>query len=437
MNKLTFLCAPNWGIVDTWMPIINQIKKIKSYQIELLILKTPMIPLLDLNSFLIQDLNSKISGVVFVSYTDNLIKCNNLQTAISINKKIVYWPLIKLNKRGRFKRLFKYPIFLYIKILKLWEQYFFKEGHIIGYKELIDNMSGLLFDIHESEKEYYTRFAKYIKGIPKFSIFHGLEVEKHLQKKQLNSNKSNLNSRVYIFSKNDRKYYKDRFGVDDSRIIFSGIPKYDSTWISYIKKSCTNPELKWENYVILISRPSQDPYLPIRRKYQALMAIKELIFNKMKKKLVIKIHPKQADISMYFDVFGTETYDIEWCFTNEHAFVLSSRCDFGISLYSGVVVDFLFGNAVPSIEYSDMVGIPECDNDIALRDKKGYPVFGYRYNEVVLGANNYDELYNNVNLIMNEKEKVVNTLINNFNKVYQRVENPISTIVTDIINIVE
>ena len=436
MNKLTFLCSPNWGIVDTWLPIIDKIKKNKGYQIELLILKTSMIRLLDINSFLIQNLNSQISGVVFVSFTDNLIKCNNLQTAMSINKKIVYWPFIKLLKRGRLKRLFKYPIFFYIKILQLWEQNYLKEGHVLGYKELIDNMSGLLFDIHESEKEYYTRFSKHIREIPKFSIFHGLEIGGQREKIKLNSNKSNLNSRVYIFSKNDRKYYKDKYGIDDSKIIFSGIPKYDSTWISYIKKSCTNSEIKWENYVTLISRPSIGPYLPIRRKHQALIAIKELIVNKMKKKLVIKIHPKQSDISIYFDVFGTETYDIEWRFTNEHAFVLSSRSDFGISLYSGVVVDFLFGNAVPSIEYSDMVGIPECDNDLALRDKKGYPVFGYRYNEVVLGANNYDELYNNVKLIMNEKEKVVNTLINNFNKVYQRVENPISTIVTDIINIV-
>ena len=117
MNKLTFLCSPNWGIVDTWLPIIDKIKKNKGYQIELLILKTSMIRLLDINSFLIQNLNSQISGVVFVSFTDNLIKCNNLQTAMSINKKIVYWPFIKLLKRGRLKRLFKYPIFFYIKIL--------------------------------------------------------------------------------------------------------------------------------------------------------------------------------------------------------------------------------------------------------------------------------------------------------------------------------
>ena len=68
--------------------------------------------------------------------------------------------------------------------------------------------------------------------------------------------------------------------------------------------------MKWENYVTLISRPSISPYLPIRRKYQALMAIKELIVNKMKKKLVIKIHPKQLDISIYFDVFGTEVHRV-------------------------------------------------------------------------------------------------------------------------------
>ena len=435
MNKLIFLCSPNWGVVDTWMPIINKIKKIdNSCQIELLILKSSMIRLLDLNSFLIQELTSKVSGVVFVSYTNNLIKCDTLDTVASINKHIFYWPFIKLNNRGRLKRLFAYPLLMLTKILQFWEKIFLKQGSILSYRELLDNISGLLYDIHESEKEYYLSFAKHIKGIPKFSIFHGLEIEKHLQTIKLEPIKSNSNSSVYIFSKKDRKYYKDRFGIDDNRIIFSGIPKYDITWISYIKKYCDNSDMKWENYVTLISRPSISPYLPIRRKYQALMAIKELIIDKMGKKVVIKIHPKQSDVRIYFDVLGRETYNIEWCFSNSHPFVLSSKSDFGISFYSGVVIDFLFGSSVPSIEYLDMVDIPECDNDLSLRDKKGYPVFGYRFNEVVLGANNYDEFANNVKLIMNDKEQVVNTLINNFNKVYPRCQHPISTIVTDIRN---
>ena len=92
------------------------------------------------------------------------------------------------------------------------------------------------------------------------------------------------------------------------------------------------------------------------------------------KNIVIKLHPKERREGIYEEVFGTETYGYNWVYSDNHPFVLAEYSDFAISFYSGVVIDML-ALGIPTIEYLDLRGIPEYDNDESLRDKMDHPVF--------------------------------------------------------------
>ena len=182
-----------------------------------------------------------------------------------------------------------------------------------------------------------------------------------------------------------------------------------------------------KNNVELISAKYKK--LPIFRRGEMLANIVAL-----KKNIVVKLHPKERKEGLYEEVFGTDTYGDKWFYSDIHPFVLGKESAFAISFYSGVPIDML-ALGVPTIEYLDLRGIPDFDNDESLRDKKGHPCFGYRYLDLVLGASDYDQMKAHAMEIMNDRETVLSRLQAKYNELFPQIENINEKIAKDILSI--
>jgi hypothetical protein len=132
-------------------------------------------------------------------------------------------------------------------------------------------------------------------------------------------------------------------------------------------------------------------------------------------------------------VFGTDTYGDKWVYSDLHPFVLGKESTFAISFYSGVVIDMV-ALGVPTIEYLDLRGIPECDNNESLRDKNGHPVFSYRFLDLVLGASDYDQMKAHAMEILSDRETVLSRLQAKYNELFPQIENVNGKIAQDILS---
>lgn len=89
---------------------------------------------------------------------------------------------------------------------------------------------------------------------------------------------------------------------------------------------------------------------------------------------------------------------------------------------------------MPIIERLDLRGIPECDNNDALRDENGEPVLSYRYLNLVFGASDYLQIKFHAMEIVNNRDAVVSRLQHRYNEMFPRVDNPNKVIAKDILS---
>ncbi len=185
-----------------------------------------------------------------------------------------------------------------------------------------------------------------------------------------------------------------------------------------------------DNYIFVISR-SLCEYFTLERKIQAINDIKKLAFEDLNLRIVVKLHPKEQNHGLYEDILGKNAYGIQWIYSNEHPFILGSRCAFSISFFSGVVID-MAALKVPAIELLDLRGLGKFDNANSLRDNRGEPVLDYRYMDIVLGASNYSQLKTHANYVINNRTEVVNKFYKKYCELFPNPDKSVSLVVDQI-----
>ena len=186
-----------------------------------------------------------------------------------------------------------------------------------------------------------------------------------------------------------------------------GISRFQKDWLEFIKKPLINyiKGDQFEKYVVLFSRPISQ-YLPYKKKKAALEDIKKIVIEGLKLNLVIKCHPKDSNLKIYKEVFGSLDLDKKYFISYQHPYELADKAEFVITFFSSLVIDMAFLN-IPTIEYLNLKNIPEFDNSHSLRDENGLPILIYRYQKLVKGVNNIHELKETVNKILkNKKQKM-------------------------------
>ena len=309
---------------------------------------------------------------------------------------------------------------------------------------IISTNVGIASEILAKESIY--EFNSYLKASPnieeafknvqKFSVFHGLSatwVEPYFNCEKTVSKRSNVT--VYSVSNLETDGYKKCFGILDKNIVHAGIPRHDNDWIKFIFNQVNRTEEEvFDSFVFIIGRPAS-PYNAAKRKKAALKDIHNKICIENKLKLIVKTHPKESldgvDGKIYEDALGLENYGKTWVYSNTHPFVLGSKAIFAVSFYSGVSIDMLAFNK-PTIEYLNLEGLESYDNESSLRNKRGAPVFQFRYADLVLGASSTAEFNKHVDSLLNQYNETISPLFLNYNKYFETFSSSSSMVANDI-----
>lgn len=432
-NTLLFICSPSLGIIDSWLPVLQKIKEIDPEKnIVCVLTKTRMIKEIDPDKSLIQIADQTFDKIVFYSSIHKWIIADNFSEAKKFEQRnLVQTFLHRITNRLPSKRLFSIPKRI-LNSINSSSIYFRVKKNIFRWEENSKHVKSILFDVYVDKKDQVGKILDYFGDIQKFSMSHGLKV------KNINlwrNDKAPVKEDViaYIHSKHERDFFRDRFGIPERNQRVVGVPRHDPEWIQHLIEN--NHDLDpavGNDYIFVISRPHTTDYHPRERMEKSLRNIKKLAWEYLDKKLVVKLHPKEKVTGIYEEVFGKENYGTKWVYSNAHPLILGSQCSFAIAFYSGVVVD-MTAIDIPTIELLDLRGLNNYDDDEALRDENGDPVFEYRFNNLTLGANDYDDLKKQTDRIINEREKVMKYLKQGYLKFYETSENVRKKIATDIL----
>lgn len=441
-DTIYFLCSPSLGLLDNWLSVIWKLKE-KRGDLKFVIIfpKANAIDQIHLSNVLIIFAAKIFDLIVYKSNQGHWLHSNTFSKFKSESKLgRIEWVLLKIIKKLKKWQVSR-PLSNFIKYVydKLYKFLHRKDLYDLQFVE--KHAKCILYDVYEESKPYNMELMSNFREVPKFSIQHGINIidggvvdntEKVLD------DASRKDVKVYLFSSMERPIYEHKYAIHKSFMEVVGVPRHAPEWMEFIRLNI----LKYNNeinelsrdFIFIISRPGNTDYHSYERKKKALESIKQLAWNDLKKNIVVKLHPKERKEGLYEKVFGTETYGDKWVYSDLHPFVLGKESVFAISFYSGVVIDML-ALGVPTIEYLDLRGIPECDNNESLRDKTGHPVFSYRYLDLVLGASDYNQMKTHAMEIINHRETVLFRLQSKYNELFPQIKNINDKIAKDILDV--
>jgi hypothetical protein len=441
-NIVYFLCSPSLGLLDNWLPVIWSLKE-KREDLKFIIIfpKPNIVDQINLSNILII-LGAKIfDSIVFKSESGHWLAADTFSMAKMRNKHTkLEWVLLRV-----IRKLKKWPITEIVGSLIQYGYSIFSKHlnkrYLHNWQFAKEHGVCILYDVSDESKPYIVELMKNFKEVPKFSIQHGININdggvlRNTKKASVGNFRKDV--KAYLFSSMEVPLYEYKYAIHNSFMEVVGVPRHSPDWMEFMRLNILeqNNEINSLNNgsIFIISRPSGTNYLPYKRKKKALEDIKRLAWKDLKKNIVVKLHPKEKNEGIYEEVFGTDTYGDNWVYSDLHPFVLAKESDFAISFYSCVVIDML-ALGVPTIEYLNLRGIPEFDNDKSLRDKIDDPVFSYRYLDLVLGASDYEMMKAHVMEIMNDRETVLSRLQAKYNELFPKIENINDKIAQDILDV--
>ena len=229
---------------------------------------------------------------------------------------------------------------------------------------------------------------------------HGISILRSKDTERITDKNLEKRLKVLAFSKDEINFFT-KLGLKKDDVLNAGIFKHGKNWIQFIK---SKRELhQFQEPVVIFSR-AESEYFNLNRKRKALEDIKKIIIQERKFKIIIKTHFKSKDINIYSEVFGKENFNETWSFSDDHQFNLGAISKFTITFYSSICIDML-RLGIPNIEYLDLRGLKNFDNEQSLRDNNNNPVFDYRYNDVVIPAQDLQSLRKAADIAENLLEK--------------------------------
>ena len=414
MKKILFICSPSIALMDTVIPVLDDIKD--NYEINILIPKSGK-GLFDYNkdNNLIK-IAKKITRNIYVQknysqcykYTFNdflfLTKQNSILNLIT--SKIC--KLLKMESNIISTSIIN--LFLNIK------NKFIKKNEV-AYKELFHSHSLLIYDVGEEKKKEFRKLSKIFYNKPKISLFHGSDYKISNQKNSTTKIKVDNNLVQLLWSKDieEKNHYTRQLTIKNFEN--TGCPKSDKQWIKKFKKSTF--ENKKKN-VFLISRESNNTFFSLNKKKDYLKNIKKIIIDKLKLRLIIKLHPREnSSVGKYFysNIFGIENYNKKWFFSNDNSYSIGKSSNFAISFYSGVSIDLLNLN-VPTIEFLKLTKDDLKYHLNSTFKKNNIFQFQITYKGLALHATNIKELEKHALSILNNRKIVQDKLQNKYKKLY-------------------
>ena len=416
MACVVFICGPNAGMMDMWLPVIYKLRKKR--------------PEADLWCFFSTTKNAKdygrttsalreISEDTFASFASpsplgGYVAAKNIGELIEI---IQHHELIEARVRSLLEFV---PMGKKIRIfaLKLVLHAYRTLKTKLKVQAIVKDCRIVLSDLEMLGKGSGRPFFAAWRSAQWYSLLHGINVLTGINhKKSLDLTLLPKKLVAFLSSDTERVFYASHYGLKRSHMHVVGVPRHEKSWINYIKdREMASSEWKKSGYVFLISRGVGGP-LPAERKREYLVSIREVVCKELGLELIIKTHPKAENETVYEDVFG-EGGSVRWAVEGRHPFVLGANCIFAISFYSGVPMDLL-RLGVPTVEYLDLTGIPEYDYPNSMHSEDREAILTYRNYGLVLGASTREQLKIQVERILTERALVLQELNEAYRMVFE------------------
>ena len=408
VKNIFFLCSPNLGILDNWLPVLYRIKQYAPHINVLLFLpKTSIAEQISRNNVLVDIGEEVFSDVVLYWYDGEWKQTNSMLDARKMAKSAVVERFLYTYAQKFESRKIGIVSGILVVLVKLLAKYVFCRKRFDRYG--LSDSSVVVYDVYEETKPYRDVFFDLMEdGSKKYSICHGIDINCDPIIDRSENVRAEKNTLVYLFSNAEVDYYHRSFGIPEDNMKIVGVPRLDDDWVRLIQNSAldnTSEELFNDGQQVVLFSRSLSSYLPLERKVQALRYIKKHVIDRHGLRLVIKMHPKEVSyIHIFYEIFGKDDLNKTWKISNLHPFALAKLSDFAIVFYSGVAIDMNY-LGIPVIEYLDMNGLEKYDTNSSLR-KDGNPVFSYRYLGFVQGASNEAELKQAVDTCVTDTEKL-------------------------------
>ena len=434
-KNILFICTPNLGILDNWLPILWHLKeKRPDNSFVFVVPKSRDIDEIDEANILFILSKGIFDRIVFRSWFGGWLLANSFTEAKQLNRRNFFNNIIYKIIKTLIGKDFK------ATVLSLITKGYF---HLNIYKKNYWNLQEeakktdcVLYDVFVHGKPYTYDLMRALTNVKKYSLSHGVElrIKINAESNYKISNEDIKYITAYLYSEHEREYYNTTYGLPGSNLRIVGVPRHSLSWINFILKHETSISEKiGEGFIFVISRPGTSEYFSRERKRKALADIKRLAWDDLNKKIVVKLHPKEKMEGLYEEVFGKSSYGEKWHYSNAHPFILGQKCTFAISFFSGVPVDLIVLD-VPTIELLDLRGIPEFDNKDALRDQKGNPVFMYRYYGLVLGANDYEDLKFQAERLIKDRPIIQKELRDKYCELFTKIQDADILVADEIAN---
>lgn len=382
-KNIYLLCSPGVSVLDVWLPLLKQIRTSNpSVHIHILVTRIAVIQQIDPTNILVSESTNLVDSVLLQLTETSYCRFNSFSHLRSI------W-------QSSYRLSLLLSIFTKFRIQTLPQKSHLTKAiisllPITSIEFSLQNGDVLLHDISEQAKSYNSSFFSTIpRAVHKYSLYHGVDINISPQPDMsMRINRHNLTTLLY--SELETSFYKNRFRLPESELTVVGIPRHDRCWVQHLlDRSTTSPHLP-PKYVVLYSRPPSD-YLPAKNRIHSIRSIYN-ICQKHNLHLLIKLHPKEASSSDFYNTLGPPSTTSNWSFTNLHPLYLSYHASLSIMFYSNICVDTCYLDK-PAIELLNLTGINKYDNDTSLRDSNGNPCFSYRYHGLIHGVSTLDSFY--------------------------------------------
>lgn len=412
------LCAPNMGIVDNWLPVLEALKKANPHiDITAFVPKRSGVYGADPDDTVIVMIDELIDEVIFGQKRGGYLRARCFRGAswsTSLNRVLgraadrVQLHALRGRSQARTAALRRLLVLAHRVSDSRW---------IHKFKRFLDRATGrstptdlvhltvstkiLVYDVY-TEHEPTAGLLDALVDVPKLSLHHGVDIVTESGPRRERDPDSGPVT-VYLFSEREMAGYKHRFGVpaDDCRV--AGIPRHDPAWIERVTaESAKRHDVPWDGFVFLVSRPRNTTYLPADRRRQAIEDLRDVAMGEFGLRIVVKLHPKEAHQGIFEEVFGLERYGRQWIYSRAHPMHIASRAGLAFCFLSGVAVDMI-ACGVPVVERLDLRGLAAYDRPGAVRDRSGRPVLQYRQHGLVLGADDRDDLRGHLQRIVDDR----------------------------------
>lgn len=281
--------------------------------------------------------------------------------------------------------------------------------------DITNGSTCVIWDATEVSKAYMEELLFLFDDTPSYSIKHGIATPSDPERadqywkipERFNIDKVT----IFAMSFGDFSEFHEKMGVSKEKISATGIYRHHPDWIANVtSEENFEEEHLTRDTILVISRgySSDNRYLPRERMIGYLRDIKT-VADKLGVHVTVKPHPKETDLSVHEEVFGSATKGMTWDISDLHLAILSKRAIFAVSFFSGSCLD-LTAYGVPTIERLNLIGLPEYDTPSATRDSTGAPVLEFRRHNHVVGSSTSDEFFSRVAEVMRDKPRVMRSL---------------------------